>query len=386
MTTEFGEQMEKTIYFDHAATSWPKPASVSSTMKKAMYENGGNPGRSGHILSVKASKAIYKCREAVSDLFSFDEPERVIFTQNTTYALNTAIKGIVKRGDHVVISNLEHNSVLRPVERLSQEKGITYSTFDATDESDDDVLYCLKRAIKQNTKTVVVTAASNVCGKILPISQISSECHRRGITLIVDGAQAGGVFPINFKTLGADILCLAGHKGLYGPQGTGIMLCCKNITPESLAEGGNGINSQDKTMGDILPEKLEAGTPNTPGICGLYEGIKYVSGETVEEIFGRTLHLTRFATEALLENKNITVYGDYGVKAPVISFNLNGFDPSYVSSRLSDNGICTRSGLHCAPLAHTALGTNGGTVRISFGHKNTKNEIEKFLKVINKIR
>ena len=378
--------MEKNIYFDHAATSWPKPSAVSHSVKRAMRENGGNPGRSGHILSVNASKAIYKCREAVSELFAFDDPERVIFTQNTTYALNTAIKGLVKHGDHVIISNLEHNSVVRPLEKIAEEKGISYGTFDATDYEDEDVLYCFRRALKPNTKTVVVTAASNVCGKILPISKISAECHRRGITVIVDGAQAGGVFPINFKTFGADILCLAGHKGLYGPQGTGIMLCSEKITPESLAEGGNGINSEDRTMGDILPEKLEAGTPNTPGICGLYEGIRYVADESVEEIFGTTLLLTRFATEALLQSNNITVYGDYGVKAPVISFNINGVDSSYVSSVLSDNGICTRSGLHCAPLAHTSLGTNGGTVRISFGHKNTRSEIEKFLKIISKIR
>lgn len=377
--------MERFIYFDHAATSWPKPPAVSAAMRNALHENGGNPGRSGHKLSTNAAKAIYECRETVSKLFSFDNPERVVFTQNTTYALNTAIKGTVKRGDHVVISNLEHNSVLRPVYKLTSEENVTLGIFDATDDDEKDILYSFKRALKSNTKVAVVTVASNVCGKILPISLIAEECHRRGIILIADGAQAGGILPIKFNSLGADILCLAGHKGLYGPQGTGIMLCSEAITPNSLAEGGNGMMSEDRTMGEILPEKLEAGTPNTPGICGLNEGVKYVMNETVEEIFGASLLLTEYATSELLQFKNVTVYGNYSMKAPVVSFNVNGIDSSTVASRLFENGICVRSGLHCAPLAHQALGTGGGAVRISFSHKNTKSEIEKFIRVISKI-
>ncbi len=379
--------MEKLIYFDHAATSWPKPASVIAAFKSAFNESGGNPGRSGHVLSINAARRIYECRESVCRLFSFDSPERVIFTQNTTYALNMAIKGMAKRGSHVVISNLEHNSVIRPLHKLYQQGIITYSMFDATDSDDDETVYCFKRAIKDNTRLAVVTAASNVCGRILPVEKIAAVCHSRGIKLIVDGAQAGGVFPMNFSVLGADILCLAGHKGLYGPQGTGIMLCGENAVPESFAEGGNGINSRSYDMGDVLPERLEAGTLNTPGICGLNAGIKYVLSETPEAIFGRTLHITRYATDGLLNCNGVKVYGDYGVKAPVIMFNKDGITADAMSSHLSECGICVRGGMHCAPMAHNAYSTGAyGGVRVSFCHKNTKSEIDKLLTCVNRIK
>lgn len=379
--------MEKLIYFDHAATSWPKPPQVMTAMASAISEKGGNPGRSGHILSVRASQAIFECREAVCRLFSFSMPERVIFTQNTTYALNMAIKGLVKRGDHVVISNLEHNSVIRPLHKLTdpREKNITYSMFNATDAEDDETVFCFRRAIRENTRLAVVTAASNVCGKILPIEKIAAVCRAKGIKLIVDGAQAGGVFPLDFEQSGADVLCLAGHKGLYGPQGTGIMICSERVEPESFAEGGNGLNSEERDMGNVLPERLEAGTLNTPGICGLCEGIKYVIKETPEAIFGRTLHLSRYASEGLMSCKNTVLYGNYDIKAPVILFNKKGIEPNVLASYLADNGICTRSGLHCAPTAHEAVGSGlNGTVRISFGHMNTKGEIDRFLRLVDK--
>ena len=376
--------MEKLIYFDHAATSWPKPPSVFNAISVAMQEKGGNPGRSGHKLSILAAKTIYECREAVCDLFNCQSPERVIFTQNTTYALNMAIKGIVKQGDHVITSNLEHNSVLRPLDFLTT-KGVSYSLFDGTDDDDEQTIYCFKRCIKSNTKVAVVTAASNVCGKILPIDKISAVCKSNGIKLIVDGAQAGGVIPLNFKAIDADIFCLAGHKGLFGPQGTGIMICSENCTPESFAQGGNGISSEERGMGEILPEKLEAGTLNTPGISGLLAGIKYVKKETCESIFAKTLLLTDYATQGLSACGGVTTYGNYGVKAPIILFNKKGYNPSELAEFLSNNGICTRAGLHCAPMAHSALGTfPDGGVRVSFCHTNTKAEIDKFLKVVNK--
>ena len=376
--------MEKLIYFDHAATSWPKPASVSFSMSVAMREKGGNPGRSGHKLSLAAAKAIYECREAVCKLFSCHSPERVIFTQNATYALNTAIKGVVKQGDHVLVSNLEHNSVLRPLEFLAS-KGVSYSMFDGTDYDDEQTLFCFKRAIKSNTKVAVITAASNVCGKIMPIKKISNICKANGIKLIVDGAQAGGVIPFDFSLSGADVLCLAGHKGLYGPQGTGVMICSETCTPESFAQGGNGVSSEERGMGEILPEKLEAGTLNTPGICGLKEGIEYVMKETCEGIFAKTIVLCDYATQGLASCEGVTVYGNYDIKAPIILFNKKGFSPSELSEYLSDNGICVRAGLHCAPCAHKALGTfPDGGVRASFGHNNTKAEIDKFLKLIKR--
>ncbi len=379
--------MERLIYLDHAATSYPKPQSVSRAMEDALRTKGGNPGRSGHTLSLRAARAVYECREKVCSLFHFDKPENVIFTQNTTYALNMAIKGVVRSGDHVVTSNLEHNSVLRPLYTLSRTRGVTYSLFDATDDDDEQTVYCFKRALRDNTRVAVVTAASNVCGKLLPIRAIGAVCRAKGITLIVDCAQAGGIVPLDASVLNADFLCFAGHKGLYGPQGTGILLCCGNRVPEPLAEGGNGVQSESREMGEALPERLEAGTVNTPGICGLSAGIDFVKSVGTEEIFGRSLHMTRYLTDRLFEIDGVTVYGDYGVKAPVVLINKEGFSPNRLSSLLSDHGICTRGGLHCAPTAHEVLGSGKeGGLRVSLGHGNTKGELDRFLSVLSKLR
>lgn len=378
--------MERTVYLDHAATSWPKPPSVYRAMEEAMRYKGGNPGRSGHVLSLRAAQAVYECREEVCSLLHFDKPENVIFTQNATFALNTALKGILRRGDHVVLSNLEHNSVLRPLYTLSKTRSVSYTVFDATDEDDEQTLYCFKRALRDNTRAVVVTAASNVCGRILPIRAIGAICKARGILLIADCAQAGGILPLDASLLNADFLCFAGHKGLYGPQGTGVLVCCGETVPEPLAEGGNGVASESREMGDTLPERLEAGTVNTPGICGLCAGIRYVRSIGCEEIFGKCLHMTRYLTDRLLEMRDVTVYGDYGVKAPVILMNKEGFSPNRLASRLSELGICTRGGLHCAPTAHEALGSGKeGGLRISLGHGNTKGEAERFLSVLSRL-
>ena len=379
--------MERLIYLDHAATSYPKPQSVLRAMEEAVQKKGGNPGRSGHVLSLRAARAVYECRENVCSLFRFNKPENVIFTQNTTYALNTAIKGVVRSGDHVVISNLEHNSVLRPLFSLSQTRGVTYSMFDATDDEDEQTIYCFKRALRDNTRVAVVTAASNVCGKIPPIRAIGALCRAKGIILIVDCAQAGGVIPLDASVLNADFLCFAGHKGLYGPQGTGILLCCGDKIPEPLAEGGNGVQSESRGMGEMLPERLEAGTVNTPGICGLSAGIDYVKSIGVEEIFGKSLHMTRYLTDRLMTISGVTVYGDYGVKAPVILFNMEGISSNRLSARLSDLGFCTRGGLHCAPTAHEALGSGKeGGVRVSLGYGNTKGELDRFLSALSRMR
>ncbi len=380
--------MQKLIYFDHAATSYPKPAKVIEQMNKAMTERGGNPGRSSHLLSVLAAKGIYECREQVCKLLSFNSPENVIFTQNTTYALNMAIKGLVRNNTSVVISNMEHNSVIRPLYAMTkmQNSNIRYYMFDASSDDDDDIVYNFIHALRPDTRTAVVTMASNVCGRILPVEKIAGICNRRKIKLILDGAQTGGIVPIDFGNLGADVLCLAGHKGLYGPCGTGIMVCKKGTEPKSIIQGGNGINSLEPTMGTVLPERLEAGTVNTPGICGLCEGIKYVMNEGIEEIFEQSLYLARYLTVGLREIPGINIYGDYDIKTPVVLFNKKGFSCEEVSEILSREGICTRSGLHCAPTAHMAIGSGkSGGVRVSLGHKNTEKEINFFLKTVNSI-
>lgn len=378
--------MERFIYFDHAATSYPKPPEVLSAIKKAIVERGGNPGRSSHRMSVEASRAIFECREAVCELLNFNNPERIVFTQNTTYALNMAIKGTASSGCHILISNLEHNSVLRPVHALSRSsRRISYSTFDATG-TDEETVYSFRHAIRDNTRVAIVTMASNICGRILPVRELSAICKNRKIILIADGAQAGGVMPLDFSLLGADVLCLAGHKGLYGPQGTGVMVCSPDVEPNAIIEGGNGINSSEPEMSGLLPERLEAGTLNTPGICGLCAGIKYVIRETPEAIFAKNLQISRYITEGLSTVNGVTLYGDYDIKAPVILFNKRDLPSDRVAGILNDEGIYTRSGLHCAPIAHTAIGTgaNGG-VRVSTGHVNSLSQAQRFLSVVNRI-
>lgn len=379
--------MKNLIYFDSAATSWPKPVSVIKAISNSFYMYGGNPGRSGHILSLNAAKAIYECREKICDAIEFEHPERVVFTYNTTYALNFAIKGLCKDNSHILISNLEHNSVLRPVYALSKDskRNITYDVFDALGTK-EQVLTNFKAKIKPSTNLAVITMASNVCGKVLPISDISKICKENSIKLIVDAAQSGGCVPISFYQLGADCICFAGHKSFYGPQGTGFCVFSKETEIQSLIQGGNGVDSKNLDMSGFLPEKLEAGTLSTPGICGLYQGIEYVLSTGIQSIYEKGIFLCDYLSEKLLNMSNISVYsGDFD-KTPCIVFNKKNQSADYVSSMLSEKGICVRSGFHCAPLAHKALGTQEqGAVRISISHKNTTKEIDKFIDVLNKI-
>lgn len=374
------------IYFDHAATGYPKPGAVVKAAMEAFAKYGGNPGRSGHSLSTGASKAIYACREQVCSLLSYDRPERVIFTPNATYALNIAIAGLAKKNSNILISNFEHNSVIRPVHALSEnpDMHIKYSMFDASGKDDDEVVSEFSKSIRPDTRLAVVTAASNVCGRIMPISDISKVCKSRGIKLIVDAAQGCGEFEINMKEIGADVICSAGHKALYGPTGTGFAVFGEDTEPEPKIYGGNGIFSKEPHMGGEMPERLEAGTLNTFGICGLSAGIKYVSELGIEEIREVTHALCQYITDGLLE-LGCTVYGDYANKTPIILFNVRGTDCSEVSSYLDKCGICTRSGFHCAPTAHKALGTeNTGGVRVSLGFSSTKSEASGFLYEMSK--
>ncbi len=380
--------MEKLIYFDHAATSWPKPSQVIKEFNICCEKKGGNPGRSTHILSAEASKTIYNCRKHLCNLINLNFPERVVFTYNTTYALNLAIKGLARQNTHIVISNLEHNSVLRPVYALSQipQNNISYSIFDATDENENVVLSNFISALTSNTKMAVITIASNICGKILPIAKIGEVCRKRGITLIADGAQAIGIIPIDFKKLNIDVLCIPGHKGLLGPGGTGALIADENIEPSCILEGGNGINSLEYNMTGELPERLEAGTLNTPGISCLCEGIKYVLNRGISEMYNESSRIAEYCSLYLKENKNIDIYGDYNIKTPVILFNIKNLSSEETARILSENGICVRGGYHCAALAHSALKTpQGGAVRASFGYKNTLRQADTFINTIHKM-
>lgn len=372
---------DKAIYFDNAATGFPKPPTVIREAMRAFTDYGGNPGRSGHILSVSASREIYKCREEICSLLNFDSPERVVFTQNTTQALNFAIKGLVKSESHILISNLEHNSVIRPVHALANDErlDICYSSFDASSEDDSVIVKNFIKGIRCNTRMAVVTAASNICGHILPIKQISEICRSRGITIIIDAAQACGEVDIDLSEIKPDAICCAGHKGLYGPPGTGFAVFSKETEPLSIIQGGNGTMSEIPEMLGDLPERLEAGTMNTVGICGLMAGIRHIKCLGINEISEKTRYLREYITDGLSEIGAI-VYGDYKVKTPIILFNIPGKTSSEVASYLDEKGIYTRSGLHCAPTAHRALATgDSGAVRVSLGFQNTKQEAYRFL-------
>lgn len=376
--------MKKYIYFDNAATTVNKPECVARAVISALA-NSGNPGRSGHDLSLYAANEIYSCRENICRLFGYDKPEKVIFTYNATLALNIAIKGYTTEGCHIVISNLEHNSVIRPVHALKKEKNISYSVFDAT-LSDNELVFDFSSKLKPQTKLAVITLASNLCGKILPVARIASICKQRGIILICDASQGAGCIPINVKSLGADVVCFAGHKSLYGPQGTGGAVFCTDRIPESIIQGGNGINSYQPEMSGVLPEILESGTLNTPGIAGLNAGISYISRIGINEIYDRNSFLIDKLTEYLSNIKGVTLYGVASSRTPTVAFNITGIPSETVAEYLNENKICVRAGLHCAPLAHIALNTGKtGAVRASLSFENNLNEIENFCKVLNRI-
>lgn len=372
-------------YFDSAATSWPKPKSVIKAVENSFYASGGNPGRSYHPLSLGAARAVYSCRETLCSLFGTDKPENVVFFYNTTHALNAAIKGLAPKSGRIIFSNLEHNSVIRPVYALCNDQNLDleYDVFNALGD-DKDVLSDFEMRLTDDTKLAVVTMASNVCGKILPIRQIGEICRKRGIKFIVDCAQTGGCVPFEFDGLCADAACFAGHKSLYGPQGCGFCIFADGLSPESVIQGGNGVNSASFMMEGPLPERLEAGTVGTPAICGLKAGAEYVMRVGVENIFRQGNVLSEKLCDGLRNISGVTVYGQSKNSTPCVLFNKQGIKSERIAMLLAQNGICVRSGLHCAPLAHKAFGTlQNGAVRVSLSHMNKPNEIDRLLKIVN---
>lgn len=356
------------IYLDNGATTFPKPRCVTSAINKALAEFGANPGRGGHRLAIRASEEIYNCRQTVADYYNIEDTERVIFTNNCTTALNTVIKGILKPGDHAVISCLEHNAVVRPLEKL-KEKEISYTKAEIFPGDDDRTLDSFRKSINNDTKLVICTHASNVFGFKMPIERITALCHQYEIPVCVDVAQTAGIFPLDLSKDKIDYVCAAGHKGLYGPMGTGFLIINTDNIPDSLIEGGTGTNSLMKQQPQLLPDKFESGTPNLPGIAGLRAGIEFVKRRGSKNILEHEMKLIRKLYRSLKQNKNVILYTDIPDKehfAPVLSFNLKSCESEKVSAYLNKNfGIATRSGLHCCPLAHEFMNTsNIGTVRV----------------------
>lgn len=375
------------IYLDNAATSFCKPKEVVSAVTDALTCFSANPGRSGHDLSVKAAEKVYEARVALDTFFNGFDSSNVCFTLNCTTALNTAIKGVLKRGDHVVISCLEHNSVVRPVHRLSQLGIIEYSVFDVG-KSASETVKNFKEKLRKNTKLCIVTAVSNVFGNILPIKELSIEAHNNKALFFVDGAQGAGVIDINVKNQGIDCLCIPGHKGLLGPMGTGALLH-NGIAFDTLFEGGTGTESFNLDQPNDYPERLEAGTLNLPGICGLSAGVKFLERYGVGNVYRKEKFLTSLLTDGLKNIKNIILYDeDYNPEefAPVVSFNVKNMHSEQVSRELNKQRIAVRGGYHCAPLAHNFMRTSKvGAVRISPSFYNTAEDINILLNLVEKI-
>ena len=370
---------KRIIYFDNAATTFPKPQAVTNEVLYCMESFCGNAGRGSHTLAMRSAEAVYNAREAVASLFSA-ESENVVFTLNTTYALNMAIKGILTRGGHILISNMEHNSVLRPIARLAADKKIRYDVFKAYDRhkrlTPKEILSDITSRLRSDTKAIVCIHSSNICSYSLPIREIGQFCRRHGILFIVDAAQSAGHLPISIVDDCIDILCLPAHKGLYSPQGVGIMVLRQGLRIDTLIEGGNGVSSLELGMGDSAPERYEGGTLCLPSIAGLYRGVEFVKQIGIETIASHERKLWKRAFDRLSSIRGIKIY-DPEDMGSVMLFNLNGISADTLGELLSSKGFCLRTGFHCSALAHKALGTiDGGGVRIGFGIFNTESEVD----------
>lgn len=377
------------IYLDNAATSFPKPQSVLREVNRCLSSYCGNPGRGAHLLSRKAAEAIYETRVAVAELFGSDKPENVFFTYNDTYALNMVIKGLLKKGDHVIISDMEHNSVFRPIHLMASKGTISYSVFDSmcgeSNRSTEKICDNIRKLIRPNTRMLIVSHISNICSAELPIKEIGELCRSRKILFVVDAAQSAGHLPIDIGSMHIDALCAPGHKALYGIQGTGFVLLREGITLDTLLEGGSGVNSLIPDMPDFSPERYETGTVSTPAIVSLREGIRFVNDTGLKAIHEHECLLYRKLYSMLSELPKVEIYAPK-YEGSTLLFNIKGISSEKIGSELDRKGFCLRSGYHCSPLGHRRLGTpEGGAVRVSFGVFNTQREIDELYYTIRSI-
>lgn len=376
------------IYLDNAATTFPKPQSVRRALSNAAAYSA-NPGRSGHKLAIQASEQIFRCREKASKMFGAGSAENVIFTLNCTHAANIVIKGLLKSGDHVVTSDMEHNAVMRPLHALKAH-GVSYTVVRASDDS-SETLNAFRDAIQSNTKLVICTHVSNVWGIKLPVERIAAMCRQYGIPIMVDAAQSAGVFKINVEESGFDFVCIPGHKGLYGTMGTGILIAKRPELLRTIIEGGTGSGSRSLDQPQFTPDKFESGTPNYPGIAALSSGIDFVNKVTERRILEHETKLLATFYDMISSNKRIILYTkrpDPQTCGGVLSFNIKGMDSEDVARYLNDRfGIAVRAGLHCAPLAHEHFDTaDCGAVRISPSYFTTTNEIISAAHSVNSIK
>lgn len=373
------------IYLDNAATTFPKPPCLQKEITKCIKEYCGNPGRSGHFMSTKAAEKIYECRENISSLFGSDKPENVVFTLNTTYALNIAIKTLYTKNSHILISNMEHNSVLRPIFKLQQDKKIEVSIFNVL-QPVNKILYELTQRIKENTKILIMTHTSNICGKVFPIREIGEFCKNHNIIFIVDAAQSAGTIEIDMQKCHIDALCAPAHKGLYGAQGLGFVIFGEHTPNRTFIEGGNGANSLLADMGETLPESFEAGTMATPLIAGLNGSLNWLKQIGVENINNHEKRLATMLYERLESLPDSLIYGPSRPETGILLYNHLKHSTDYIANELNKLQICIRGGYHCAPLAHKTLSSSkSGAIRFSFGYFNTKQEVDLVYKALKRI-
>ena len=371
------------IYLDSAATTLQKPPAVSRAVARAINEVA-SPGRGGHRPSARAAELVYRCREEAADLFGMDCPENVIFTSNATHSLNIAIHSLVRPGDTVLISGYEHNAVTRPLHTIG---GVQIRTIGTPLFQEEKFLLEFDRQITMGVKCIIMTHVSNVFGYILPVDEVAKRCRNAGIPLIVDASQSAGCLPVDMKCWGAAFVCMPGHKGLLGPQGTGFLLCGEG-EKFPLLQGGTGSGSARQEMPDFLPDRLEAGTHNVCGIAGLLAGISYVKMKGIENIFHHEERLIKQVAPMLSGLNGVEVFAasEPGLQSGVISFRTGKIDCEMLGERLAERGIAVRAGLHCAPYAHKTVGTlETGTVRVSFSYFNTEKEVKQFCRILAEI-
>lgn len=373
------------IYLDNAATTLHKPRQVIDAVVKAM-ESMGNSSRGTHEGALDAARSVYRTRSKLGQMFGCPA-ERVVFTCNSTEALNIAISGLINPGDHVITTDLEHNSVLRPLYRLEAEQGVELSFVPADRQGNVDY-EDFERLMKPNTRAVVCTHASNLTGNHVDVARVSKIAHSHGALLIVDASQTAGCFPINIRDMGIDVLCFTGHKGLMGPQGTGGMCIGPDVEIRPFKVGGSGVQSYSTTQPVQYPTRLEAGTLNGHGIAGLGAALDFIQETGINAIYQREHALMTRFYQGVSAIDGVTVYGDFSHRrSPVVALNIKNYDSSAVSDELSEGyGIATRPGAHCAPRMHMALGTEKqGAVRFSFAYFNTESEVDAAIAAVREI-
>lgn len=369
------------IYFDNAATTGHKPQSVIDAVNFSLKKLSANPGRSGHLLSQKAAEIVYNSRKKLADFFNCNGEEKVVFTHNCTASINYALKGVLTKGDHIIVSDLEHNAVMRPIKAMN----VDYSIAEISLESDEQTVENFKKLIKPNTKMIFCTAASNVIGRKLPIREIGHLCKKNKILFGVDAAQAAGVIPIDMTEMNIDYLCIAAHKGLYCPMGLGVLIARGPIN-KTIIEGGTGTESHDFAQPNILPEMLESGTVNFPAISAVGAGVDFVK-KNLNCILKRENELVNKLYFSLKDDVIFYTRPDVQKFVPVICFNIPDSSSEETAELLSKNGFALRGGLHCAPSAHKKIGTLSiGAVRFSPSVFNTVDEVNMLIGTIKKFK